>query len=506
MRTLLLSVLGLGALVAGNHPWRRPDREPGPGPISNGEAVQQGDGAVRDLEAAPRPVVAPYLIDISPSSATVCWVTREELAGELVLASVAGEATHTEPEARRFHRIELTGLEPGQDYGYSIGGVYAGRFRTTREDRPLRVAIFGHTGGTEVANKYPTTLLASRIDELDPDFAICTGDLCYFTSHQSFADLFFERFARFLARKPIYVAPGNHEAGFPLAYGYSYGQFRDLFPREYPDVDPYFSTVHGNAKFVFLAYTAHSRPGFARQLEWLKNELDQSTSEFNIVCLGGAQDPIFFDRKAFMSTLVESRVDIVFAGDGSGNYQADNQGIQWFFSGTNGTRPHTFYDLEVLPYELRVRLYDASGIKQIKHWSFPTTRPKRVVANLTETGRPDAKKASTLFYPDAAASSNTFDGVRVVVHNSHDRRVPILLRWAPSDATRRGADRFFREQPVWMAPGEITTFLYPLPATNPITGKAWLLDDLQLAANEKYLPKGYAFKPDVLEFSLIANE
>lgn len=439
-------------------------------------------GTVRSVRSVPDTAVeiAPSVFELGQDRVRFTWVTRAPSIGRVVLQTGAEPIEIAESGPTRYHDVVVEGLRPGTHYAYTIDGRFTAAFDTPRADGRFRFVVFGHPGGTHSPAAYPFTALASRLDGLDPAFGLCTGDLCYYSSDASFEELYFDVFEHFLARRPIYVAPGNHEAGFPTSEGIDFDVFRRLFPYDFGAEDyAYHSFVQGNIEFFACSY-GPARPGkFESQVEWLKRGLTQSRSEFRIVYLGGAQNPMGFDRELLFRTAKEGGADFAFGGDGLGSRISDEQGLDFFFAGTRAQEPHDFFMVQTEPYRLEITQYDAamSGLKG--SWIFETQRPKEDVLDLRPLGRKGRAPGAALYGPLSLPSTD-LHGIRVVVHNPFDRRAPVWLRWAPDRLVRPKNDYHYRFEARIVDPGATETFHYHLPAALPIGGEVWTLGEVEV--------------------------
>lgn len=463
--------------------------------------------AVRPLRATVSPSVeiAPWVLDLREDRVVFSWVTREASIGTITTTGDSGEVQAAEGSPTKVHRLELPGLHEGTHYDYLIDGRFRGSFETAREGAAFRFCVFGHPGGTHAPAGYPFAALCDRLVGLDPAFAICTGDLCYTTTEESFEELYFDVFQTFLASRPIYAVPGNHEAGFPTSEGIDYGLFRRLFPYEFGAEDyAYHSFVRGNVEFFACAYGPARKGTFAAQLDWLKEELRSSKAEFRVVLFGGAQEPMGFDRGAFFQALKQGGADFVFGGDGSGTSVTKVDGVDFFFAGTQNQRAHDFFMVQTEPYRLEITQYDVPMSKLKGDWLFETKRPKNAVLDAREFGRKGRAEGAALYGP-LSLPADSFHGVRLRVHNPLQVPAALWLRWAPTTLVRSEGDYHYREEARRLAPLETATFHYALPSANPRTGEAWTLGELEVRLGEVQLPNDFDMTKFVLELTAFVD-
>ncbi len=462
---------------------------------------------VRELGPGVKVSIAPYVVDIGETAVTLAWTSSSASVGEARLIGEDGVTDRVEAAATRHHRIRFEGLAPGSTYRYEVGGIHSGNVRTPRLGATQHFAVFGHPGGSAPVNSHPAGALAQALVDVDPDFVLCTGDLCYFTSEASFDELFIRPFSRLFQRLPIYPAAGNHDGGFPAEYAWDYSIFRRLFPHDYAsERGAYYSFVRGNVHFLSVAYHSVDSDDLADQLAWIERELRGSRSEFRLAFLGGANPPRNGSFDQLADALVDGGVDAIFGGDGSGSHQRDLRGADYFFAGTNGGVPADFYDVEVRPYEVVVRLRNAALGKAARAWTLRSEREKVMVRNLLPMAKEHPQIPRAVELQGIGLRSTAFHGLRVSARNPHDKAVAMYVRWGPRPANpRTGAGRMFREQAVQLPPEETTTFDVALPARNPINGEPWTLDELEVRIESPHIAEDYQMIEDLLELALFSD-
>lgn len=439
--------------------------------------------------------IRPYILNLNRTSATVCWVSNDKMRGKVTLYSISDQRRFTENKASRFHKISMNDLIPGTWYRYEVEDVYHGEFTTASSDDAFQIAVFGHPGGTEAEDQYPAELLAQKICDINPDFAVCGGDITYYATVPGFIMNYFHRFGNILASKPIYVAPGNHDCGWPMLYGIDYNTFRKLFPYNYASENgAYYSFVYKNTKFIALSYVMPKREDFQKQIKWLLKELDSSDSEFNIVFLGGAQEG-YYDKKLLFKSMVGHRVDLVFGGDGGNVFQDNIDGINFFFAGSSSSKPHQFYYAQFDKYRFKVRLFDSTGKRKKGFWQFYSSREKEVVRILRD-GVLLAKRESSKFvvhFRSICLSSEKFDGLGLIIDWNADSDARLWIRWAPASEKKLLGERYFREQMLLVKANKTNKYLIPLPSVDPLSEKAYNLDQIYLRIEPR---KGLKVSPE----------
>lgn len=203
---------------------------------------------------------------------TICWRTAKESNGEAWCwplerpSKIASSGFN--PEATRFHQIQLSKLEPGVEYGYSIasndiilgGGTFTTFWRGPITERlPVRFAVFGDSG----SGKSEQYAVARQIAKHEIDLILHTGDLIYPKGEdKDYKKKFYEPYENLIDRKFFFPVLGNHD------YGTNFAQpWIDNFAL--PGKERYYSFNLGNAHFTAL----DSCYPTDEMLEWLKNDL-----------------------------------------------------------------------------------------------------------------------------------------------------------------------------------------------------------------------------------------
>ncbi|MBM4061884.1 MAG: hypothetical protein FJ265_12425 [Planctomycetes bacterium] len=294
----------------------------------------------------PELYLQPYLLHKDHAAAVIGWRT---------IAAVPGRIRHgTTPACRDglirtapglAHTAELTGLRPDTVYWYQVDGAPLASFRTAAAGAERTFAVLSHSWGSVAPSRYPTSFLVDRIARLQPDFVIHAGDVTFFSDRDHFRNFFFRPFEPVLAAAPVYLAPANHDSGFPfLQRGIDLTVLRELFPRAYGGGpgDGCFEIVQGSVRFLFLSYLTPLGPGSA-QREWLRQRLREVDHDFTAVVFGGSHRE-FYDEPSLLALLVEHGVDFVLRGDGlePDDWRGEHRGMPMFTVGDAGDRPAAF--------------------------------------------------------------------------------------------------------------------------------------------------------------------
>jgi hypothetical protein len=197
-------------------------------------------------------------------------------------------------EGAYIHRVELSGLEPGTEYLFTVEGrgrVF--RFRTMSRDlsRPLRFATGGdvrHTG--EMMDRTNRVALA-----WDPDFIVWGGDLAYADGRPDRVDRWVE-FLEIMRNTlvtpegrviPVLASIGNHEVRGAYHHNIESYEPTEAWQREYapyyyalfafPGFPGYGALDFGDYLSLILLDTDHSGPVDGAQAQWLDETLAART-------------------------------------------------------------------------------------------------------------------------------------------------------------------------------------------------------------------------------------
>jgi len=225
--------------------------------------------------------LAPYVLELDHQGFTVCWVTAAPSPSTLLVDGVGFTQVMGDGDLRRFHRVTASDLQPDSHYQYRIGEVYSALVRTSSTDGHFRVASFGHVAGTKAPGEAPIEPLVRALGTYGIDLTLVSGDITYATGFRDFARYFFRPFESVMSTHVVAVAPGNHDAGFPMhirpeipedevdqRIGFDYTSFRQLFPYTFghPTEGSYNTFVRDHVRFIALSYCTDVKGGFARQL------------------------------------------------------------------------------------------------------------------------------------------------------------------------------------------------------------------------------------------------
>lgn len=260
----------------------------------------------------------------------------------------------------------LAGLTPGALYTVE-SDAGSMRFRTPEADgRRWRLAVVGHTGGTHPRRRHPPEELVAQVEALRPDGVIHTGDAVYDCTPEAFRDEFLRLFDPVMSRVPLWIAPGNHECGFPSS-NIDYETFKSALPYPYPassrakGAPPFYEVQRGPLRLIFLCYFRRALLPGGVQHAWLMERLADRSSTFTALVMGMGPST-FPERDEVLASLPPDSIDLILAGDGDGCWMSESDRPTILFNGSGGTTPHPITLIEILEHELVLNVYSRPGV------------------------------------------------------------------------------------------------------------------------------------------------
>lgn len=260
----------------------------------------------------------------TPASTLVAWQTDVPTSGTVLFGlspALGSAATHTGVTAN--HSVTLSGLSPSSQYFYRVvSGTDtltdgSDTFRTAPvTSEPFRFLAFGDPGRAT-----PEQIqVAARIDSLNADLAILTGDIIYEGGEAAnFTPQYFDIYRRTIARTPFYSCLGNHDV--VTSNGQPYLDAFYLPANNPPANERYYSFDYSNAHFVALEVTVEGATPSLTMRNWLDSDLAGTSKHWKFVFFhvptysnpgGHGGDPTI---NAALEPILNARgVDVVFQG------------------------------------------------------------------------------------------------------------------------------------------------------------------------------------------------
>ncbi len=215
--------------------------------------------------------ITPYLQNVTPTSITVMWETREASKGGVEFGQGGKyDRSARETEAVKIHEVHLTGLTVLTTYEYRVvsdsGSAFEASFTTAPEPGTdeWRLVVYGDNRSD------PNTHRANveQILKLEPGIVLNSGDLvANGKEYSQWKEQYFDPMRGLAEYVPIYPCMGNHEKNADHYYNYS------AVPDSEGEV--YYSFDYANAHIIALNSNRKDAP-FQRgeaQTEWLIAEL-----------------------------------------------------------------------------------------------------------------------------------------------------------------------------------------------------------------------------------------
>ena len=267
----------------------------------------------------------PWISLQTPTSVLIAWQTDAPAPGKVLYAENPllgwSEASHAPPNTVD-HAVPLSGLAPETYYFYRI---VSGTDTLTTLDyfhtaplvtTPFRFLAFGDLGARTAAQFD----IAARIDTLNADLAILTGDIIYELGEaQNFTPQYFDVYRKTIRRIPFYPSLGNHDCYTLNCQGYLDAYY---LPSNNPaGTERYYSFDYANAHFVALEVITENTTPSTAMMAWLDQDLAATDKDWKFVYF---HVPMYSNPAvhgddaviaAALGPIFESRgVDVVFQG------------------------------------------------------------------------------------------------------------------------------------------------------------------------------------------------
>ncbi|MBL4771994.1 MAG: metallophosphoesterase [Planctomycetes bacterium] len=431
------------------------------------------------------------------TSARLAWRCKTSKPYDLQLVNLdAGSKESFHYKAKTQHVATMVGLTPGTGYRWSISflrnaeAAITGEFTTLPKNPNRSFAVLGHTHGTEKFGHFPDTLFASTVEGSNPQFVVHTGDCVYHSTPANWNEHFFMVFQSILESAPIYIAPGNHDSGWPFIDGLDLRPFKELFPHDYPDESKnstgsaYYDLVEGPIHFLFLSYVTELQVG-SPQYRWISETLDSSTSAFKVVVLGGMNN--YYDKQSLRSLLALKEVDAVLRGDGGApkNIYSMPSNYPIFTVGSGGIGSPPWLYVTATPEHLTFLELNASGNPKRAHW----IHSKRVRKEVTPLPQPtvtgDQVHRRFSFALPASVSSNKINGIQFIVEGVPANSITYSSKIRPKTRLGHGEVGFISQPGLLPKSGGVITI--PIHSERPIRGGPYEINRISLELSGKPL-------------------
>ncbi len=264
----------------------------------------------------------PYLQSTTQDSTIVVWQTGTAGDGVVEYGAAGFTSAITDTTLASTHVVTLTGLSAGATYQYRVktGGtlLYTSTFATApNAGSAFDFVIIGDSGTGSQAQSD----IAARMNVLQPDFILHTGDVIYPDGQAGdYNRFFFTPYRDLIDQAPVFPSLGNHD--YHTANGQPYLDVFYLPANNPAGTERYYSFDWGSAHFVALDSTP-PRYSDSAMLQWLESDLAASTATWKLVFFHHAlyttglhaDDSSLPNMKATLEPIFDRYdVDLVFNG------------------------------------------------------------------------------------------------------------------------------------------------------------------------------------------------
>ncbi len=327
----------------------------------------------------------PYLLQVGSDSATLRLRSTVATEATLTATPEGGAAISITMPADEIQTAQLTDLQPGATYAYTVehgADSWSGSFRTPAgADDTVRFAVLGSSG---VANDAQHAI-ADEITADSPDFVLHTGDVVFPRGGLCHYGLrYFGPYENLIGNSP--VAPTAGEVDLKSRDGRTFRETFALATDTSENTPLYHAFDYGPVHVVVLdseLYERNDRSGIDAQRDWLTADLGENTLPWTVVVLhrplyssakGAASDTIGADLQPIFET---NGVDLVLSGHVR-DYERfqPGDGITYVVTGGGGASlqslgsdrtsvaaasVHHFLSIEATPDRLSARVIDDHG-------------------------------------------------------------------------------------------------------------------------------------------------
>jgi len=283
-------------------------------------------------------VLGPYLQSVTDHSVIIAWQIDQPRDGQVAYGEAGSlRSRAVDRPASVDHAITLEGLKPYTLYSYRIesGGVpisaeYSFRTAPDNTQTEFSFVAFGDTRSQHSVHQ----AVAARIEMLEPDFVIHTGDLVDDGRHLDQWETFFKIEQAVLSRAPFFPAMGNHEEDAD--------HYFDLF--HLTGNERWYSLTYGSALFIFLQIDGYGLyDSESEQYAWLQRTLESNALPwvfiaFHIPPFSSLREEALevSIRKTLTPLFERHGVDIVFNGHHHDYQRAIVNGVTYVITGGGG--------------------------------------------------------------------------------------------------------------------------------------------------------------------------
>jgi Calcineurin-like phosphoesterase/FlgD Ig-like domain len=277
----------------------------------------------------------PWVNQVTTTSAVIAWQTDVPVPCELIYRTSPGAWSVAASDSTGLnHAVTLTALTPNSLQLYAVvsgmdtlsQGDVAFWTAPSQPD-PFRFVAFGDIGRATT----PQMEVAARVDSMNADLAILTGDIIYDGGEPAnytpqYFDIYNAPGQRTLARTPFYTSLGNHDKVYDGGLTYE----QQFYLPSNSGTERYYSFDYDDAHFVALDVTVENAVPGAAMTSWLASDLAATTKPWKFV----------YFHVPMYSNLGVHGDDPTIAGALGGIFTA--QGVDLVFQGHNHYYTRTY--------------------------------------------------------------------------------------------------------------------------------------------------------------------
>ncbi|SJM89639.1 purple acid phosphatase family protein [Crenothrix polyspora] len=288
----------------------------------------------------------PYLQLATPQSVTIRWRTNIATSSRVLYGTTLSRPQFNKNDATLTyeHKIQLTNLQPGTRYWYSVGtntALLAGGGIVTSFNTALRngtqsaarIWVIGDAGTGNISQKKVYNAYRSYTGATDTDLLLMLGDNVYQSGLDlEYQDKFFAIYPDILKQFPVWPTIGNHDA-LSANLNDTTGPYYTVFslPKSgeaggvASNTESYYSFDYRNIHFVVLNSQISNAAAITAMKNWLSNDLQKNKADWLIAYWhhppytkgshnSDKERELIAMRQNFLPILEDNAVDLVLTG------------------------------------------------------------------------------------------------------------------------------------------------------------------------------------------------
>ncbi|MCG3220206.1 MAG: metallophosphoesterase [Candidatus Heimdallarchaeota archaeon] len=272
------------------------------------------------------------------STMTVSWKTKDATSSVVQYGTDESYGNEETGDSVEWHHVELTGLSPETIYHYRVGNGETwstdSYFKTgTLGDHAKFIALGDTQSGITARNK-----MLRKINNLDIDFALFSGDFVEMGSNINEWNGFLNSYEPFTNHIPMMTTLGNHEKNHSIYY--------NTFAL--PGNEEYYSFNFGPVHFSILHtyWEGIENENYTKQIDWLIADLEAHDEyDWNVVMMHRPPFSSFvryhqgwYDliNESFVPIFEQYEIDLVLTGHEHAYERLYKNNVTYIISGGAG--------------------------------------------------------------------------------------------------------------------------------------------------------------------------